>query len=448
MKKLFGTDGIRGVVGEEIVSPEMGYKIGRSLVNYCLSKNIKPEILIGYDTRESSSILEKAIISGVTSISGQVKLAGVIPTPGLAYLTKEENVGIGIMISASHNDYTFNGFKFFTHKGVKFSDNEEKQLEELILNEEFPLKSDLKYNNINSKNCSNAYEKYVDFLIDRLGESFSLKGLRVILDCAHGATHRIAPYIFKKLGADTSSLFIKPNGRNINKNCGSEYTAKLKQEVKRTRADVAFAFDGDGDRLIAIDEKGNELNGDHKLYIYSQMLKILGKLNNDTVVSTEMSNIGLTNALNELDIKHVATDVGDRQVYKEMKNTGAVLGGEESGHIIFLDYHTSGDGILSALMLLLATKTLNKPLSVLADSLFLYPKILVNVPVNKKLPLSSVPEIARAIKETKKYFGQQGRVFIRYSGTEPLCRIMIEGREKNVIEEQADRLANVIKNYL
>ena len=446
MRKLFGTDGIRGLVGEEIISPEMGFKIGRALVKYCQSKDIKPKIIIGRDTRESGKNLEEAVMAGVASRHGQAISIGIIPTPGLAFITQDENVGAGLMISASHNDYTYNGFKVFSSEGIKISDEEESKLEEFILREG-SLK-ERKFNKINKTILKDARQRYRNFLIDKLPKDFSLKGKKVVLDCAHGATFKIAPHIFKKLGAEIKSLFIKPDGKNINKNCGSQYTDKLKEKVLALGAQVGFAFDGDGDRLIAVDEKGNELNGDQKLFIYSQMLKKFGQLRNDIVVSTVMRNIGFINALNDLGIKHVATDVGDRQVYKEMRKRKAVLGGEESGHIIFLDHHTTGDGILSALMLLLALEVLNKPLSNLTDMVTLLPKTLVNVVIKKKTPFSSVPEIEKEVKEVENYLGKEGRVLMRYSGTEPLCRIMVEGRDEEKIKELTNKLAKVVRENL
>lgn len=446
MRKLFGTDGIRGLVGEEIISPEMGFKIGRALVKYCQSKDIKPKIIIGRDTRESGKVLEEAVIAGVASRHGQTILTGIIPTPGLAFITQDENIGVGLMISASHNDYTYNGFKIFSSEGIKINDEEELKLEELILREEsFKEK---KFNKINKEILKDVRQRYRNFLIDKLPKDFSLKGKKIVLDCAHGATFRIAPHIFKKLGAEIELLFIKPDGKNINKNCGSQYTDKLKEKVLALGAQVGFAFDGDGDRLIAVDEKGNELNGDQKLFIYSQMLKKFGQLRNDIVVSTVMSNIGFINALNDLSIKHVATDVGDRQVFEEMRKRKAVLGGEESGHIIFLDHHTTGDGILSALMLLRAMASLGQPLSSMINAVTLYPKVLVNVPVKNKPPLSSIPAVSEAVKEAEDLLGNNGRVLLRYSGTEPLCRVMVEGRNLTEIETYAKKITLIIKKEL
>ena len=453
MKKLFGTDGIRGLVGSEEMDEKLAFKLGKALVRYCLDNKIKPEIIIGRDTRISGLSLEKALSKGIIEMGGQIILVGVIPTAVVAHLVKKEKAGLGLVISASHNTYEHNGFKIFKNDGTKLSDTEENEIEKLIAEEKSGIKDE--FSSVASETKTNLDEvllndydkKYVEFLISILdGENF--KGKRIVLDCANGATYQVAPYIFKKTGAEVTVISNCPDGKNINAGCGSEHTENLQKVVLESGADVGLAFDGDGDRLIAINEKGERLTGDHLLYVYAKMLKEKNELKNNIVVSTIMSNIGFINSLEKIGIKHLQTNVGDRQVYNVLAKEGAVLGGEEAGHLIFLDRHTTGDGILSGLMLLLAMKHFNKPLSELAKEVFLMPKILINVKVKTKPELSTIPEISEIIKATEKYLGEAGRVSVRYSGTEPLCRIMIEGKDEKEIKDLAEKIGEVIKNIL
>ncbi len=446
MKNLFGTDGIRGLVGSEAMNEILALKLGRALVRYCQINNLKPEIIIGRDTRESGPILETAVARGIVQAGGQIRSAGVIPTAAVAYLTRENEAGLGLVISASHNTYEHNGFKVFKNDGTKLSDAEEIKMEKLITEADtgaeksaFSLADEplvKEYNN-----------KYSEFLLNN-SEGGDFKGMKIVLDCANGATCDVAPDVFKKLGAGVTLISASPNGQNINENCGSEHTENLQKAVLEKKADAGLAFDGDGDRLIAVSEKGERLSGDHLLYIYAKMLKEKGKLKNNTVVSTLMSNIGFINSLRNLGIKHLQTDVGDRQVYGKLVSGGAILGGEESGHIIFLDRHTTGDGILSGLMLLSALKYFNRPLSELMREVVLMPKTLLNVRVKNKPDLSTIPAIRDIIDATEKYLGGEGRVNVRYSGTEPLCRVMIEGKNETEIKGLADKIGEVIKNIL
>jgi phosphoglucosamine mutase len=445
MKKLFGTDGIRGLAGSEEMDEKLAFKLGKALVRYCLTNKIKTEIIIGRDTRMSGLSLEKAALQGVVKAGGQVILAGVIPTPGVAYLVKEEKAGLGLVISASHNSYEYNGLKIFKNDGTKLTETEENEIEKLIGEETDNL--EIEYNSSFSKIKDDYNNKYAEFLINILDDS-DFKGSKIVLDCANGATYKVAPYIFKKLGSEVEAISNLPDGKNINAACGSEHTENLQKVVLENKADIGLAFDGDGDRLIAITEKGERLTGDHLLYIYAKMLKEKNKLKNDIVVSTIMSNIGFINGLKKMGIKHLQTDVGDRQVYSALIKEGAILGGEEAGHLIFLDRHTTGDGILSGLILLSAIKYFNQPLSELAKEVFLSPKILINIKVKNKPELSSIPEINKVIKETEKYLGESGRVSVRYSGTEPLCRIMVEGKDEKEIKNLAEKIGEVINNAL
>lgn len=446
--KLFGTDGIRGIVGGEKINPEVAFKMGSAMVCYCQKRNLPPQIIIGRDTRESSQMLEDTVVSGITSSGGEVILVGIITTPGLAYLVRELRAGAGIMITASHNIYEYNGFKPFNCDGAKLNNEEVNELEEDILRD-LSLKNNKTVEGAAKKTIlSSAKEKYIQFLLNNYSGNYLQEILKVILDCANGATYEVAPAVFKKAVKNTEVLFYNPDGKNINDNCGSQHPEKLRKAVREGKADLGLAFDGDGDRVIAIDEKGNELTGDQMIYIIAKMLKDKGELKNSLAVTTVMSNLGFINNLEKLGIKHIATTVGDRQVFFEMQKSGAILGGEESGHIILSDRHPAGDGIFAGLMLIEAMNYFKKPLSQLAGEVTLFPKILVNVKVKSKPELSTIPEVSNIIQEVENKLGKNGRVLVRYSGTEDLCRIMIEGRDKNEIANYADKIAEVIKNKL
>jgi len=451
MAKLFGTDGIRGLVNDKNINSKMGFKIGRALAGYRGKINNHPKIIIARDTRGSGPELEAALSAGIAAGGGEVILAGIIPTPGLAFLIKEEKADAGVVISASHNDHTYNGFKIFKSDGTKLNDSEEAELEEIILKDMAEINSEKDFPGQPEElfyREENLLNKYASFLLSALPPELNFNGVKIILDCSHGATYEIAPRIFKKLGAEVESISIEPNGKNINENCGSQHTGALCRAVRDKAADLGLAFDGDGDRLIAVTGDGEVLTGDHLLYIYSRLFLERGWLENNLVVSTVMSNIGFINALRALGAAHKAADVGDRAVFFEMDKSGAVLGGEESGHIIFSKFHTTGDGILSALMLVWAMKHYRESLSELSARLTLAPKLLLNVEVKQKPELSSVPEIREIIKEAENYFGEAGRVLVRYSGTEPLCRVMIEGRNEEEVRNLAEKISEVIKNKL
>ena len=451
MAKLFGTDGIRGLVNDKNINSEMAFKIGKVLAGYCQKISKNPKIIIARDTRESGPMLEMALSAGIRANGGEVIFAGIIPTPGLAFLVREEKADAGVVISASHNDYAYNGFKIFKNNGTKLNDSEEAELENIILKEttEINLAKDSSYQSEKLfYREENLINKYVAFLLSSLPPELNFNGVKIVLDCSHGSTYEIAPRIFKQLGAEVDPIFIQPDGKNINANCGSQHTETLQIAVKNNQADVGLAFDGDGDRLIAVAENGGALTGEHLLYIYSQLFLANGWLKNNLVVSTVMSNIGFLNALRAMGATHRVADVGDRAVFFEMGKSGAVLGGEESGHIVFSKFHTTGDGILSALMLVWAMKHYNKPLSELSAQFALAPKLLLNVEVKEKLDLFSIPEISQVIKEVEDCLGSEGRVLVRYSGTEPLCRVMIEGKDENAISRLADKIGRAIKNNL
>jgi phosphoglucosamine mutase len=443
MGKLFGTDGIRGVADEYPITVEMGYKLGRSIVEYCRRRGLAPEIVIGRDTRSSGEGLEQGLVAGITSAGGKAFSAGIIPTPGVAFLVKDLIKGAGIVLSASHNPPEYNGFKVFSNEGFKLAESEEDELEAIILKEQVvPDKTEKAVGLI----IRDAAGRYASFLMKSLPEK--IKKLKVILDCANGATFEAAPMIFDSLGLDTEAMFTEHDGKNINVNCGSQHTGALSRRVVETGADLGLAFDGDGDRLIAVDDKGTALTGDQVITICAKMLHDRGLLRNNLVVTTVMSNIGLMSALKSFGIGHMAAGVGDRLVMEEMKRRGSCLGGEDSGHIIFSDHHTTGDGILTALQVISALQYFNKPLSALEYMMTIFPQVLINVPVKIKPDISSVPAIATVIKEAENTLGDEGRILVRYSGTEPLCRVMVEGKSKDEIDKAARMIMDVIKKEL
>ncbi len=444
--KLFGTDGIRALVNEEIMSPEMGVKMGIALVLYCQKRNAPLKIVIGRDTRESGVMLEEAIICGIISMGGTAVLAGIIPTPGVAYLVGEEKAGAGIVISASHNSFEYNGLKPFNADGTKLTNEQESELQKYIL-EESTKKIGEDFVLGQKTILTEAKEKYANFLLSKVS-NLELGNLKIVLDCANGATYEIAPVVFDKKAEVSEVLFAAPNGKNINSNCGSQHIETLRKKVIEKKADLGLAFDGDGDRLIVVDEKGNALNGDRIIYLIAKMMQEKGELRSNAVVTTVMSNIGFISSLKKQGIGHFAVGVGDRQVSQEMKKREIVLGGEESGHIIMSNFQPTGDGMASGLMLISAINYFKKNLSELVREIVLFPKILVNVVVKSKPELKSISEIMEIIKKIENILGENGRVLVRYSGTENLCRVMIEGRDKEEIKNYADQIVKVINKHL
>lgn len=449
-QRLFGTDGIRGIANQYPIVPELMVKLGRAVTRMLRSADRPVRILIGRDTRISGDMIECAVTSGICSANGEVSLAGVIPTPAVAFLTVSGGFDAGMMISASHNPYHDNGVKIFNSKGFKLSDEQEDRIEALITLVD-PAVTFSKSGVVDCGPVIHIAEPdraYADFLRHTLPPDFSLKGLKVVLDCSNGATHHVAPRLFTELGADATVLFAAPDGRNINDGCGSQHTEILQGIVRERRADVGFAFDGDGDRLIAVDENGNRATGDQILAVCARYLKERDRLENNLVVNTVMSNAGLDQALREMDIRHVTAEVGDRYVLEKMMSNGSILGGEDSGHMIFLDVHTSGDGILTALRLCQIMREKQRPLSELVKIMTVYPQVLMNVAVTRKADLDSIPEIAQAIKAVRSRLKDRGRVLVRYSGTRPLCRVMVEGPDADEIQQYCLYLINVIEKNL
>lgn len=445
MGKLFGTDGIRGVANEYPMTAEMAVKIGRAVVRLFKRPGHVPRIIIGKDTRISGDMLEGALAAGICSMEGNVIVTGILPTPGIAFLTGSMRADAGIVISASHNPLEDNGIKIFDSEGFKLPEEKEAAIEELLFSESISSLHPAPRELGRATRLNDAGGRYIVFLKHSFPKNISIDGIRVALDCAHGATYKVAPDTFRELGADVTTLFNEPDGRNINVDCGSQHPQTLAKKVVERKAAVGFAFDGDGDRLIAVDEKGNILTGDQVLTICAASLKKEGRLVNNLVVRTVMSNMGMSLALRGIGIGSVMTEVGDRAVIKAMQAEGAVIGGEDSGHIIFLDHHTTGDGIITALQILAVMKKEGKPLSELAKIMKIFPQALINVEVRKRNNIETMPEIVRVVKDVEEKLGGEGRVLVRYSGTQNVCRVMVEGPTTELTEECCLRIAEVLK---
>jgi phosphoglucosamine mutase len=448
MGKLFGTDGVRGVANEHPMTAEMAMNIGRATAHLFKKKGHVPKVIIGKDTRISGYMLENALVSGICSMGVNAILVGVIPTPGIAFLTGSMMADAGIVISASHNPFQDNGIKIFGSEGFKLPDETEAAIEEIIfannLHTLHPSPSELG----KAYRMEDARGRYIVFLKHTFPKEYSLEGTRIVLDCANGATYRVAPETFMELGAEVTTLFDKPDGRNINLRCGSQHPKTLATEVRKTKADVGFAFDGDGDRLIAVDETGTVLTGDQILAICANVMKQEGRLTSNLVVRTVMSNIGLSVALQSLGIDSVMTKVGDRYVLEGMQTDGSAIGGEDSGHLIFLQHHTTGDGIITALQVAAAMKKEGKPLSELAKIMKVFPQVLINVNVNSRPEIETMPEIMTAIGEVERQLGDQGRVLVRYSGTQNMCRVMVEGPSREETSKYCRQIAKAVERRI
>lgn len=445
MPGLFGTDGIRGKANQYPMIPEIALKAGRALVRALNNTDGRKQVLIGKDPRASGDMIECAIAAGICSAGGDAHFCGILPTPGIAYLTVAESMDAGVMISASHNPFSDNGIKIFNSSGFKLSTEMESIIDQMI-REDTPSAETLSATGIGSIHSNPGLEnKYSDFLKKILPSSNYLGGLKVVLDCSNGATYRVAPHVFDSLGAHVNVICAAPDGKNINQGCGSQDTAQLRREVLEKKAHIGLAFDGDGDRLIAVDETGRNVTGDQILAICAKFLKSNGKLANNRVVSTVMSNIGLHKAMEELGVELVVTDVGDRYVLEQMKAQGAVIGGEDSGHMIFLDNHTSGDGILTGLRLIQVMRETGQSLSELTDIMKVYPQVLMNVEINEKIDIYQVPQIKTVISKVENALAHQGRVLVRYSGTQPLCRVMVEGPDPEKTHQYCMEIIEVIQ---
>ncbi len=441
MERLFGTDGIRGEANFPPMDGPTGFALGRALVRILGRGPARARVVLGKDTRQSGDMLESAVASGVASEGGQVLLAGVLPTPGTAFLVREMKADAGVMISASHNPFQDNGFKVFSRSGMKLSDREEAALEAAILDDSPPMAPARGSDVGRISFLKDGGDRYGVFLKSTLPHGLTLKGLRVVLDTANGAAFETAPRVFRELGADVEVINDRPDGKNINHGCGSEDTGGLEERVRRSGAHAGLAFDGDADRLVAVDETGRRLTGDQVLMILARDLKKRGVPAGDLLVTTVMSNQGLVEACRRLGIRHHASRVGDRFVLEDMHRLGAVLGGEDSGHIIFLEHHTTGDGILSGLQLLACTAAKGVPLSEAASVMEVFPQVLVNVEVSAKPDLLEIPDTAAVIRGVEAELGGRGRVLVRYSGTQRVCRVMVEGPSLEIAREACDRIA-------
>ncbi|EYE87390.1 phosphoglucosamine mutase [Fervidicella metallireducens AeB] len=443
MGKMFGTDGVRGIANTELTA-ELAYKLGRAGAYVLTEGAHKPNIVVGMDTRISGDMLEAALVAGICSVGAHAICVGVVPTPAVAYLTRHYNADAGVVISASHNPVEYNGIKFFNREGYKLPDEVEERIEAIIENElkevPSPTGGDLGRRDFNDK----AIFEYINFLKSTIDVDFT--GLKVALDCAEGASYFAAPKIFNELGAEVYVIHNDPNGKNINKNCGSTHMDELRKFTVENGCDIGLAFDGDADRCLAVDEMGNVINGDFLLTICAKEMKKKGTLAKDTLVVTVMSNMGLDIACNQHEIKTVKTKVGDRYVLEEMLKEGYNIGGEQSGHIIFLDYNTTGDGLLTALQVVSVLKKSGKKMSELASIMKELPQVLVNAKVtnDKKDAYTKDEVILEEISKIERALEGRGRVLIRPSGTEPLVRVMLEGENQDEINKMAHELAELI----
>ncbi len=448
MGKLFGTDGIRGEANRYPMNAEMAFGVGQAVAHLFKKNGHRARVIIGKDTRISGYMLESSLEAGITSMGGHPYLVGVLPTPGIAFITQSMRADAGIVISASHNPYQDNGIKIFNGNGFKLSDEEENTIENLILNNQLsellPTARDMG----KAFRMEDAQGRYIVFLKNTFPRNLSMEGMKIVLDTANGAAYRVAPAVFTELGATVEVIHNTPNGLNINKNCGSQHTDDLKERVLASGATIGLAFDGDADRLIAVDEKGIEITGDQVLIICANMLKQDGKLKNDLLVTTVMSNLGLRMACRKYGFRHHAAKVGDRYVLEDMLSMGAVIGGEEAGHMIFLDHHTTGDGIIAALQLIAAMLRKGKPLSEMAAMMDIFPQKLINVDVKHKPDITTIPRLMEVIRQTEQELGEEGRVLVRYSGTQNMCRVMVEGPTAAVTEKHCQQIAAVVTSEL
>ena len=445
-KKLFGTDGVRGVANIDPMTTEMAMQLGRAAA-FVFKKGGKRRhrIVIGKDTRLSGYMIENALVAGICSMGVDVLVVGPLPTPGIAFITTSMRADAGVVISASHNAYQDNGIKFFSSNGYKLPDELELKIEDLIINNRLEELRPIADEVGKAYRIQDAMGRYVVFLKNSFPKDLDLQGLRIVLDCAHGAGYKVAPAVLTELGAEVIPIGVSPNGTNINAGCGSMHPEVMAEKVREYRADLGIALDGDADRVIFVDEKGAEVDGDHIMALCGIDMMKTGQLNKKTIVATVMSNLGLDIAMKKAGGKVVRTDVGDRYVVEEMRKNGYNLGGEQSGHMIFLDHNTTGDGILSALQVLAIIQRSGKKLSKLAQVMTSLPQVLVNVKVRKKVDLQDIAPIKAVIDEVEAELGVKGRVLVRYSGTEPLLRVMIEGEDQDRIEVLADMVADAVR---
>ncbi len=446
-RKIFGTDGVRGVANEPPMTVEMAVAIGQGVASVLTDGDHRRKVILGKDTRLSGYMFENALVAGLCSMGRDVLVVGPLPTPALAFLTRNMRCAAGIVISASHNPYQDNGIKLFGHDGYKLPDAVEEQIEEytwdaLAGGGRFPRPAQGRVGR--ARRIDDALGRYIVFLKNSFPVEYTLDGLTIAMDCAHGATYRVAPAVFSELGARLEVMGDKPDGTNINDGVGALHPEGLAALVKKSDADLGLAFDGDGDRLIMVDENGEVVDGDQIMALCADHMMTSGRLNHATLVATVMSNLGLELCLRERGIRMLRTKVGDRYVVEAMRRGGYNLGGEQSGHILFLDHNTTGDGIASALQVLSVMVQTGKPLSELKSIMTRLPQVLINLPVKRKPPIAEMPRLVKVMKAQEERLGETGRLLLRYSGTEPKLRIMVEAADQALMDQVAQELKQVV----
>lgn len=453
MKKLFGTDGVRGIANQSPMTSEVALEIGRATAYLLFEKKSlpfphAPKVVIGKDTRLSGYMLENAMAAGFCSMGARVFLVGPLPTPGIAFITRSMRADAGVVISASHNEYQYNGIKIFDRHGYKLPDDRERKIEELMHSPELDRFRPTMEHIGRANRIDDAIGRYIVYIKNTFPEDHTLDGIRVVLDCAHGAAYKLAPIVFEELGAEVFVINNTPNGENINDQCGAVHPQGMCRAVHEHRAEIGIALDGDADRVILSDENGEIVDGDQMMTICALHMTKEGTLKKNTLVTTPMSNMGLEIALREVGTNVVRVQVGDRYIVETMRREGYNLGGEQSGHLVFLDHNTTGDGMIAALKVLWIMKKTGKPLSILKKQMPQYPQVLENVLVREKHDFSHYPKIVAAIKKAEDALGTNGRVLVRYSGTEPLARIMVEGEDHRVIQKYVNEIAGTIRAQL
>ncbi|TYO95680.1 phosphoglucosamine mutase [Geothermobacter ehrlichii] len=447
-KRLFGTDGVRGVANIHPMTTEIAMQLGRAAAHIFRDSDRRHRIVIGKDTRLSGYMIENALAAGICSMGVDVLLVGPLPTPGIAFITASMRADAGVVISASHNPYQDNGIKFFSRDGFKLPDEQELRIEELIFSNSIDALRPTAGEVGKAFRVDDAGGRYVVFLKNTFPRELDLEGLKIVLDCANGAAYKVAPAVLSELGAELVLLGVSPDGTNINRDCGSLHPEGIAAAVREHGADLGIALDGDADRVIFVDEKGDEVDGDHIMAICATDMLRRDALEKKTLVATVMSNMGLEIALRRVGGEVVRTAVGDRYVVEEMRRGGYNLGGEQSGHMIFLDHNTTGDGLLSALQVLAIMQRSGRPLSELASVMTALPQVLVNVRVREKKDLRQVPALDAMLSDTERRLEGRGRVLVRYSGTEPLLRIMLEGEDEKEITDLADAMAEAVRREI
>jgi phosphoglucosamine mutase len=447
--RLFGTDGVRGRANEHPMTAEVALSLGQAVAHvFAASPRERTRIIIGKDTRLSGYLFEDALAAGICSMGADVIQVGPMPTPGMAFLTADMRCAAGVMISASHNPYFDNGIKFFSRDGFKLPDDIEARIESLVSSGELAAQRAPADAIGQATRIEEAGGRYVVFLKKTFPRELSLDGVRIVLDCANGAAYRVGPTVLRELGAEVFTLGVAPNGRNINDGCGSLHPELVSARVREVRADVGIALDGDADRCVVVDERGETVDGDALLALFAADLVERDALAGGAVVATVMSNLGLELALDELGLDLVRTQVGDRYVVEAMRNDGYNLGGEQSGHIVFLDHNTTGDGLLTALQTLAILRRKERRLSELTAGFQRFPQALVSVAVADQPPIESIPELALAVRRVEEALGRRGRVLVRYSGTEPKARVMVEGEDEAAVGRYAAELAEALRRFV